>query len=275
MNTPASESQAASFIDKWLAAEPEMAVGITLIPAPEKPLAALWGALLNEIAEAALLLRDPGVAQTKLAWWGQALAQGSADAAHPLIRALFAHPQVAEIPASQWITLANEAIELACLDASPSNLDAVIAARLPLAEAIATLEASLWPLHRADANTIAIALLLRQWRACVPGETPRPGFVPLQLLARHDLRLQALHESPQSKAAAALFADFAQAMHQCNASSPSGNGARLRRIRSSFDAHLLERLRHAAAHEKPNTAFALPRLAALWWAWRAASRVPV
>jgi len=271
MNEASTEPQAASFIDKWLAAEPEMAIGMALIPAPEKPLAALWGALLNEIAEAALTLSDTGVAQAKLAWWGGALAGASDEAAHPLLRALFALPEVAAIPSQEWTHLANAAIELASLEDSPSSIEAVLSVRLPLAEAITRLETQLWPSHRPDPNSIAIALLLRQWRAGVDGDTPRPGFVPLQLLARHDLRMHSLHKEPQSAPVVALFADLAQAVR---AAQGGVSGARLRRIRAAFDARLLERLAHARHGKNRDARFALPRLKTLWWAWRAASSLP-
>ncbi len=261
------DPQAASFVAKWLDAEPEMAVGLTLLPAAERRLAALWGALLNEIAQAALLLRDAGVAQAKLSWWGQALSQEAAASEHPLLRALFAEPAVAAIPAQEWAHATYAAIELAALDHAPADVDAVFAARLPLAESLARLETRLWPSQPPHAPDIAVALVLRQWRESAAGEPPRPAFVPLQLLARHDLRMQALHDAPQTQVARALFADLSLALARMHGG--AAQGSRWRRVRGRFDAQLLQRLANGA--EVP---FRLPRLASLWWAWRAAASLP-
>lgn len=261
------DREAASFVEKWLQAEPEMAIGLTLLPAAERRLAALWGALLNEIYEATLLLSDAGVAQAKLSWWGHALSQEGAASEHPLLRALFAEPAIAAIPAQDWAHALHAAIELATLDHAPASVDVVFAARLPLAETIATLEAQLWPSQWPHGPDIAVALVLRQWREVVPSDTPRPVFVPLQLLARHDLRMQALFDAPQAQAARALFADLSQAL--AGARGTAAQGSRLRRVRGRFDAQLLERL--ARRVEAP---FRLPRLASLWWAWRSAASLP-
>lgn len=261
------DREAASFIDKWLQAEPEMAVGLTLIPVAERRLAALWGALLNEIYEATLLLSDAGVAQAKLSWWGHALSQEGVASEHPLLRALFSEPAVAEIPAQDWAHALHAAIELATLDNAPADVDAVFAARLPLAEGIAALETRLWPSQPPHAPDIAVALVLRQWREVVAGDTPRPAFVPLQLLARHDLRMQALHDDPQAQAARALFADLSQALGGTR--SAAAQGSRLRRVRGRFDAQLLQRLAR-----RVDAPFRLPRLASLWWAWRSAASLP-
>lgn len=261
------DREAASFVAKWLEAEPEMAVGLTLLPAAERRLAALWGALLNEITQATLLLRDAGVAQAKLSWWGHALAQEAAASEHPLLRALFAETAVAAIPAQAWARTAHAAIELAALDHAPADVDAVIAARLPLAESLAVLETYLWPSQSPRAQDIAISLVLRQWRHGTHGEAPRPAFVPLQLLARHGLRMQALHDAPHAQAARALFADLSSALLKTHGG--AAQGSRLRRIRGRFDAQLLERFVRSDV-----APFRLPRLACLWWAWRAAASLP-
>lgn len=60
-----------SHIAKWLAREQEMEAALTFSGAG-KHRAMLWGALLNEWLEATFELSDTGVAQVKLAWWGDA-----------------------------------------------------------------------------------------------------------------------------------------------------------------------------------------------------------
>ncbi len=68
-----------SHIEKWLAREPEMRP-VLAFAGTGKHRAMLWGALLNEWLEATFELSDAGVAQVKLAWWGDAAPERMAFA---------------------------------------------------------------------------------------------------------------------------------------------------------------------------------------------------
>ena len=254
-----------SHIAKWLAREPEMEAALTFSGAG-KHRAMLWGALLNEWLEATFELSDTGVAQVKLAWWGDALATASVESPHPLIRA-FAQETGAAVSPTLWRDVAHAALELATLDASPADVSALLATRLPLARALASVEAALWPqAGTGDADALARALVLHQWRGHRPGRTPQPGWLPLQLLARHDLRAQAVYEGSNAVASQPLFSDMAAALlvHAAPHSGP-----RLRRIRSRLDVLALTRLRDGRAAPFSTSGFGL-----VWQSWRAARGVP-
>lgn len=254
-----------SHIAKWLAREPEMEAALTFA-GTGKHRAMLWGALLNEWLEATFELSDTGVVQVKLAWWGDALANASAQSPHPLIRA-FARETGATVSPPLWHGVARAALELAMLDVSPADVAALLATRLPLARALAAVEVALWPQAGAgDADALARSLVLHQWRGHRPGRTPQPGWLPLQLLARHDLRAQTVYEGRDAAASRRLFSDLAAALL---ADAAPLSGPRLRRIRSRLDALALARLRDGHAQPFSTSGFGL-----VWKSWRAARGVP-
>ena len=253
-----------SHIAKWLAREPEMETALAF-SGTGRHRAMLWGALLNEWLEATFELSDPGVAQVKLAWWGDALAKASVQSPHPLIRA-FAQETDAAVPAPLWHEVAHAALELAMLDTSPADVSALFATRLPLARAFTAVEAALWPqAGTGDAHVLARSLVLHQWRGHRPGRLPQPGWLPLQLLARHDLRAQAVYEGSDAAASQPFFADLATAL-LVEPATPAG--ARLRRVRSWLDARALVRLREGRADPFSASGFGL-----VWQCWRAARGV--
>src|SRR5581483_11798928 len=111
----ANDGAFASFVQKWLAANPEqVAVGVFL--APEARLRASgFGALVHELAETAFATREPQVAAAKLAWWRQDLAAD--EPRHPIAKTLMADAQAAAIDPALWSALVDGA--LAELDAPP------------------------------------------------------------------------------------------------------------------------------------------------------------
>lgn len=262
-------SAADSYVAKWLAQEPEMEAALAFTGAGRYR-AMLWGALLNEWLEATFELSDVGVAQIKLAWWGEALAQASTQSPHPLVRA-FAQDTGGIVPATAWHDVAHAALELAMRDASPADVATLLATRLPLARALAAVETILWPQAGAsDANAVARSLVLRQWRGHSRGHRrgahqAQPGWVPLQLLARHDLRAQSVYEGGGAAASQPLFSDLAAAL--LAAAGPL-SGPRLRRIRTRLDLRALARLRDGHAEPFSTTGFGV-----VWQSWRAARGV--
>lgn len=254
-----------SHIEKWLAREPEMRP-VLAFAGTGKHRAMLWGALLNEWLEATFELSDAGVAQVKLAWWGDALAKASLESPHPLIRA-FAQEAGTDVPASLWHEVAHAAQELATQDASPADVAALLASRLPLARSLAAVETALWPqAGAADAHALARSLVLFQWRGHRHGRTPHPGWLPLQLLARHGQRAQAVYQGSHVAASQPLFSDLAAALL---ADAGPLAGPRLRRIRSRLDALALARMREARADPFSASGFGL-----VWQGWRAARGTP-
>ncbi|MCX7563533.1 hypothetical protein OS176_08265 [Xanthomonadaceae bacterium XH05] len=254
-----------SHIAKWLAVEPEMEVALAFAGAGKRR-AMLWGALLNEWLDATFDLSDAGVARVKLAWWGNALQTASIESPHPLVRALVEawDDRVAVAP---WVALTEATVELLEIDDSPRDVDALIAIRRSMAQALGEVERVLWPNSGApDTMGLIRSLLLRQWRGHIPGRLPQPGWLPLQLLARHDLRMQAAYDGLGTDACRALLSDLATELLAC----PAGlTGSRIRRIRTQFDALALSRLQSARAQP-----FRIGGFRSVWGSWRAARGAP-
>lgn len=263
MNSDSGSTALDSHVEKWLAQEPEMEIALVFAGAGRQR-ARLWGALENEWLDAVFGLSDPGVAQAKLAWWGESLAV--AGSGHPLVHA-FAQETGDAVPAALWQAVTDAALALAGLDTAPADVAALISSRLPLAAALVAVETALWPQAGAgDAQALARSLILRQWRRHRIGELPQPGWLPLQLLARHGLRAQAAYAHEDMAASNRLFADLAAALLALPAMAA---GPRLRRVRTRFDGRILARL--SRGHAKP---FSEAGLVVLWQCWRGARGVP-
>lgn len=257
--------EADNHIEKWLALEPEMETAQVFAGGTRRR-AMLWGALLNELLEAVFDLNDAGVAQTKLGWWGQALAEASAQSPHPLVRAFAAEPG-AQAQVQRWQDVAAAAMHLSTQEDSPGSVEILLATRWPLAEALVALEDELWPeAGPGNADAVARALVLNQWRRSPLGVLPRLGWLPLQLLARHGLRAQDVHARVPAGASAALLSDLASALLALPVVS---SGPRLRRIRTRLDTQALQRLQQG--HRRP---FPQAGLGVLWHCWRAARTAP-
>ncbi len=249
-----------SHIAKWLAREPEMETAL-LFAASGRLLAALWGAVLDAWLEACFMPSDAGVARVKLAWWGEALGQTSAESAHPLVRA-FAVDGGDAVPAALWADLAHSALDLVALEGHPTDVPALVGSRMALAHALVNVESALWlAAGPGDVGAVARSLVLWQWRQHRRERDPRPDWLPLQLLARHGLRAQDAYADLADPAAVPLLADLAEALLDCPC---APRGPRLRRARTRLDTLALRRLR--AGHPQP---FPASGFGVLWQSWRA------
>lgn len=64
-----------------------LAAALKLVPAARRPALALWLRTWHEISRIPLSVQDPGVAETKLAWWRQEISEAiQGRARHPLMR---------------------------------------------------------------------------------------------------------------------------------------------------------------------------------------------
>lgn len=259
----AVQDDSAGYIAQWLANEPEMETA--LLFAGRAPRAALWGATLDQWLRACFTLSNPEVARVKLSWWGEALATATAQSPHPLVRAL-AIEMTDEVAPRLWQAVAEAALDLSGLDTLPADVPALVSSRLPLACALAEVEAALWPASGSgDIGAIARSLVIWQWRHHRRDSVPQPGWLPLQLLARHGLRASAVYEDPADAAARPLFNDLAKALLDC----PCGPaGPILRRARTRLDTFALTRLQRGHADPFPHSG-----LGVLWHGWRAAHGV--
>lgn len=240
------------YVAKWLAAAPARELVLLFCPTSGRRLAALWGAVCNELDEAVFDLTDAAVAQAKLAWWGEELthaAQGEAQ--HPLTRAFHAGGAASRIASLRWAELVHAGLRLVADDAASGDTAALLARHRPYAAAIAGIEADLFG-GDAAVEAILASHLLRLW--------PRHGHAsgmrwPLHLRARHQA-------SADGSASPALQRDFASEL--LAAWTTPARGPVWRRSLAAVDRWQLQRLAQAG------TTASLGRWRALWLCWRAA-----
>jgi hypothetical protein len=161
-----------------------MELASVLCPAPRRGLFRLWGALLNELHASVFEPAEVHVAQARLTWWADALAQPRATpASHPLLRALREHAELERIEAADWRQLGLAALAFASGEDTASDIDALCATQRPFATAIAGVEATLFGGVPA-VDSVVRHQLLRQARLALSERMRRP-FWPLNLRARH------------------------------------------------------------------------------------------
>ena len=255
----------ADFIGKWHVREPEMTFAEPFCPRPLRMRFRLWGALLQELREAAFELSDARVIEAKSAWWAEELARTARlRARHPLTQALLHEAQMA-LP---WPQLGNGLLASAASEPRPADSDAAIVGLRPLAEGILSFEAALFGGSQFDArreraqhadasNAVVVHLLAQRLRVGLWSEDG--GRIPLSLLARHRITAAQLIEP----AGIAAIADWAQQLLVLAPARCIG-GSLYRRARSAFDRRALQRL---AQHRGATPAHPL---GALWLAWGAA-----
>ncbi len=249
MSAPAVDP-AAHFVTKWHRREPEMALAEVFCPPAQRPPFRAWGALVHELREAAFELSDARVTAVKCQWWAEelvALAQGPGR--HPLSAALAR-------PGLPWLPLARALLEQAQFDARPASAEIAIDQLLPLASALAGVEAALFESAPAPAPALAVHLLLQRLPQGLMA--PDQARLPLNLLARHGLTTAQVAAGQGEP----LLRDWALAL---DAALPiAGPGCLFRRVRSGFDRARLARIAAGRGFNPP------PAPASLWRAWRVA-----
>jgi len=164
----------ADFIDKWRARWPEWIVAEVFVQAPMREPVLVWAALQQELTDAAWGGSDPRPGEAKLAWWQEELAGWRRGARrHPL-------GSILQRQAAPWTMLAAALPSLAASRERPSNADEAFAALLPLAEALAAIDAALFDAPASDGEAGLIAASLLQSRFAQAGAEG----APLAVLAR-------------------------------------------------------------------------------------------
>lgn len=238
-----SEQQALDgFLDKWRARWPEWRVAEVFVPAPQRGAAVAWFALQQELTDAAWAGSDPRPGEAKLAWWAEELhgwSQGRRR--HPLGSALQRLP-------APWLHLA-------------ATLSTLLASREPASgweQATGALES----FAQSAAGVAGIVFVANQQTST---ESVVAGLLAQQVLLRGDaaapLRTRAqLGDAASEHATARAWAQ--ELVQRWPATGPDSPPDRI------FAALLRERLRRVAAGGALSQP--LPRLVALWTAWRAA-----
>ncbi len=182
--TPAAEAFAA----KWLAARPELAVALRFVDPREHAWCLAVDGIAREIEHAALRIRDTTVATRKLEWWLAELdAMATAQARHPLTRALADSALAQRLPSVAWAGAVAAALALR-EHAPASTLDELLECARRMHRPLASLAASQDKVDVAavvEARALASAFrdALAVDDALAAGRLP----LPLDLLARHRL----------------------------------------------------------------------------------------
>nr|WP_255682901.1 squalene/phytoene synthase family protein [Dyella sp. 2HG41-7] len=133
-----------SYIDKWLAVQPQQRMALTFVEPNKYPGHVALAALEQELLSAAYGIREPHVAATKLNWWAEEL-NGAAETGgrHPLTRVLFDDERAHAISKVRW--LAPVLAAMAQLEEGTAvDFSAQLNAASVLHGALAVLETAWW-----------------------------------------------------------------------------------------------------------------------------------
>lgn len=201
-----------SFIDKWLAVQPQQRVALVFVDGQRYPGHVALAALEQELLGAAYGIKEPLVAAAKLQWWAEEMTgAASSGGRHPLTQVLFDDERAHTIATDRW--LAPVLAAMAQLEqGTAADFAAQLDAALPLHGALAALETAWWygaeasPARAARVATLNHQLyaLLRleqdadRDRLALPmARLARHGLSRIQLRTGSDARQQAIHAQVQ------------------------------------------------------------------------------
>lgn len=141
---PTSQGALQSYVDKWLAVQPQQRVALAFVDPARYPGHVALAALEQELLAAAYGIREPQVAIGKLKWWAEELSGAAASGGrHPLTQALFADPGAKQIPLDRWLAPVLAAMEQ-MEQGTATDFQAQLVAAEPLHGALAALETAWW-----------------------------------------------------------------------------------------------------------------------------------
>jgi phytoene synthase len=206
-----SETAFDDYLAQWRGASPRRMVAWLFLRSDERACFGALAALEHEWLKVLREAREPQVAAARLGWWREEMQRApQGQARHPLTQGLFAMPRANAVPATCW-TAPVEAAMVLLTAPSPADFAAQCAAAAPLADALAKLETRVWfgdAIGSPRAAKVALlAHLIARLRGLESmaerGRTP----LPMNLLARHGLTLDALgSDSPARRAAVRDYA---------------------------------------------------------------------
>ncbi|MBB6245855.1 phytoene synthase [Rhodanobacter sp. A1T4] len=133
-----------SFIDKWLAVQPQQRVALVFVDGQRHPGHIALAALEQELVAAAYGIREPQVAVAKLNWWAEELSGAvTSGGRHPLTQVIFDDERAHDIAGERW--LAPVLAAMAQLEqGTAADFATQIIAAAPLHGALAALETAWW-----------------------------------------------------------------------------------------------------------------------------------
>lgn len=139
-----SDSALQSYIDKWLAVQPQQRIALVFVDQNNYPGHIALAALEQELLAAAYGIREPQVAAGKLNWWAEELSGAAASGGrHPLTQVLFDDDRAHALPGEQWVAPVLAAMAQ-LEEGTAADFPAQLAASSLLHGAIASLETAWW-----------------------------------------------------------------------------------------------------------------------------------
>jgi phytoene synthase len=180
-----------SFIDKWLAVQPQQRVALIFVDGRRYPGHVALAALEQELLGAAYGIQEPQVAAAKLNWWAEELTGAATSGGrHPLTQVLFDDQRAHAIATDRWVAPVLAA--MAQLEqGTAADFAAQLEAAVPLHGALASLETAWWyGLDASPARATRVAVLNHMLYALLRLEQDADRDrlpLPMARLARHGL----------------------------------------------------------------------------------------
>ncbi|HVF35481.1 MAG TPA: hypothetical protein VND91_09190 [Candidatus Saccharimonadia bacterium] len=194
MSDAPGDAAYAEYLERMLAHEPEMRLARALVRSQREPCVEALQVLDTLLLDAALEVRDTGVALAKLGWWHDELARALAGAGrHPVARRLV---QAGVRDADALAARVDAAGAIARLESPPDDA-ALLAPFIRYARASAAADTLA---GTAEARGAAyLTMRVRRWPAFAP---PQRARIPLATLARGGFSRDAVACDPVASAAA-------------------------------------------------------------------------
>jgi 15-cis-phytoene synthase len=195
-----------SFIDKWLAVQPQQRVALVFVDGQRHPGHIALAALEQELVAAAYGIREPQVAVAKLNWWAEELSGAATSGGrHPLTQVIFDDERAHAIASERWLAPVLAAMTQLEQGTAADFATQIIAAA-PLHGALAALETAWWYGAEASPDRAArvaalnhlLYALLRLEQDADRDRLP----LPMARLARHGLSRAQLRAPGDARQAA-------------------------------------------------------------------------
>lgn len=139
-----SDAALQSYIDKWLAVQPQQRIALAFVDQNAYPGHIALAALEQEWLGAAYGIREPHVAASKLNWWAEELSGAAASGGrHPLTHVLFDDDRAHAMTTERWVAPVLAAMGQ-LEEGTAADFQAQLAAGSLLHGAIAELETAWW-----------------------------------------------------------------------------------------------------------------------------------
>lgn len=277
-----SETAFDDYLAQWRGGNPGRSVAWLFLRPDERAYFGALAALEHEWLKVLREAREPQVAAARLGWWREEMQRApQGQARHPLTQGLFATSRASAVPVACWTAPVEAAMAL-LVAPPPADFAAQRAAAQPLADTLAELETRVWfgdgVASARAAKVTLLASLVSNLRALESMAERGRSPLPMNLLARHELTIDALGSDSPARRAAVRD-------HAADLQRKLTDAARMQGPLTLFRAvalqHDLDTLGLALRADEPlaalrSSAFGLRGLLKTWRAartWR--SRVPI